>query len=211
MTINFDANPVSLTYPVHSGKDLEAVHRLIVLVPANLDFSAAAQQIWGLAHTTSMHIQLVGLCVEAAEESRLRRELITMASLLQDGTRYVTAKVGTGTNWMESLKTSYEFGDVIVCFEEQQTGFIRKPLSQILEANLNATVYILSNPIPQKLSSNRLSRMSTWLGILGVVAGFGLLQAKIVQLPGGWFQNVLLILSIIPEFWLIWVWDRWLG
>jgi hypothetical protein len=211
MTINFGTNPVSLTYPLDANEDLASGHRLIVLIPTNLDFSTASQRIWELAQTTGMHIQLLGLCADAAEESRLRRELITLASLLEDGKRCVTAKIVVGANWLESLKTSYASGDMIVCFEEQSTGFLRKPLSQILEANLKATVYLLSNPAPQKFNSNRLSQISTWLGVIGVVAGFGLLQARIVQLPGGWLQNILLILSIIPEFWLIWFWDSRFG
>lgn len=211
MTINFDTNPVSLTSPSDAHADLGSGHRLIVLIPTHLDVSTASQRIWELAQTTGMHIQLLGLCAEAAEESRLRRELITLASLLEDGKRCVTAKIEMAPNWLESLKTSYTPGDMIVCFEEQPAGFLRKPLSQILEANLKATVYLLSNSASQKFNSNRLSRISTWLGVIGVVTGFGLLQAKIVQLPGGGLQNVLLILSIIPEFWLIWFWDSRFG
>ena len=201
--IKLNTNPVSLTYPI----DSECVHRLIVLVPTNIDFSAATQQIGGLAHATGMHVQLFGLCTDTTEESRLQRGLISMSSLLQNDKIPAEVKGEVGTAWMDALKTSYEAGDMIVCFAEQQTGILRKPLSQILESNLNATVYILSNPTPQKSQASRLSQISTWLGIIVVIAGFAMLQAKIVQLPEGWLQNTLLILSVIPEFWLIWVWD----
>lgn len=202
-----DTNPVSLIYPTDSHSDLASAHRLLVLVPANTDFSIATQRIWGLAYATNMHIQLFGLPNDTTEESRLRRELITMASLLQDGKRCVEAKVVMGTNWVEALKTSYQAGDMIVCFAEQQTGILRRPLSQILESNFKTTVYVLSDLAPRKSTASWLSHMTTWLGVIGVVAGFGLLQTKIVQLPAGWLQNILLILSLIPEFWLIWVWD----
>jgi hypothetical protein len=207
MTIKVDASPVSLTYPTNSHKDLESTYRLIALVPANIDFSAATQRIWGLAHTTGMQIQLLGLPNDTTEESRLRRELVTMASLLQDGKRCAGAKIETGTNWVEALKSNCQAGDMIVCFAEHETGILRKPLSQILESNLKATVYVLSDLTPQKSSVNKFSRISTWLGVIGIVVGFGLLQTRIVQLPSGWLQNTLLILSLIPEFWLIWIWD----
>lgn len=208
--IKSGTNPVSLTYPIDSDKDSECVRRLIVLVPADIDFSAATQQIWRLANATGRPIQLFGLCKETIEESRLRRGLISMSSLLQNGKIPVEVKVEVGTDWMDTLKNSYETGDMIVCFAEQQAGLLHKPLSQILESNLKATVYILSNSAPQKFNSNRLSQISTWLGIIVVIAGFAMLQAKIVQLPEGWLQNTLLILSVIPEFWLILVWDgRW--
>jgi hypothetical protein len=209
MTIKFDTNPVSLTYPADSHKERESAHRLIVLIPANIDFSAATQRIWGLARTTGMSVQLIGMCEDTVEESRLRRELITMASLLKNGKISAEANVEPGTNWMNAIKTNYAAGDMIICFAEEHTGILHRPLSQILESDFKATVYILSDLAPQKSKSNRLSRMSTWLGILGVIAGFAMLQAKIVQLPEGWLQNTLLILSVIPEFWLIWVWDGW--
>ncbi|HSA99806.1 MAG TPA: hypothetical protein VLE49_04095, partial [Anaerolineales bacterium] len=156
-----------------------------------------------------MHIQLLGLCRDTTEESRFRRELITMASLLQHDKRCVEAKIEVGTNWLEVLKNNYKAGDMIVCFAEQRTGLLQRPLSQILESNFNATVYILSGLTPQKPKSHKLARVSTWLGVVGIIAGFGILQARMVQLPAGWFQNTLLILSLLPEFWLIWVWDSW--
>lgn len=211
MAIKFGANPVSVTYPTTSHEAVEPTRRLIALIPANIDFSAATQRIWGLAHTTGMHVQLVGLCKDTVEESRLRRELITMASLLKNSKISAETKVEPGTNWMNAIKTNYAAGDVIVCFAEEHTGLLQRPLSQILESDFKATVYILSDLAPQRSRSNRLSRISTWLGIIVVVVGFAMLQARIVQLPEGWLQNTLLILSVIPEFWLIWVWDGWLG
>jgi hypothetical protein len=209
MMIKFGTSPVPLTYSADSDKALESDRRLIVLVPAQIDFNAATQRIWALAQNSRMQIQLLGLSKDATEESRLRRQLVTMASLMQDGRICADAKVDVGTNWVDTLRPNYKAGDVIVCFAEQRTGLLQKPLSQILESNFNATVYILSGLALQKTKTNRLARVSTWLGVVGIVAGFGILQAKIVQLPAGWFQNILLILSLIPEFWLIWVWDSW--
>jgi hypothetical protein len=191
--------------------DLGSGHRLIVLVPANINSSAATRRIWKLAHATGMHVQLLGLCKDTTEEPGCRRELITMASLLQDGQLSVETKVDIGTNWMDIVKSNYEAGDMIVCFAEQSTGLLRRPLSQVLESDFKATVYILSGLTQQKPKSNRPSQISTWLGFIGIIIGFGILQAKIIQLPEGWLQNVLLILSLIPEFWLIYVWNSRFG
>jgi hypothetical protein len=198
-----------VTYPAISQKDLAAAHRLIVLLPANTDFSAATQRVWELARSTGMHIQLLGLCEDPAEAPRLRRELITMASLLQGERICAEANVEAGTNWIELIKANYAAGDMLVCLPEKRPGLFRKPLSQILESNFKATVYILSDLVPQKPRAHRLLRMSMWLGVIAVIAGFGILQTKIVQLPAGGLQNLLLLLSLIPEFGLIWVWDSW--
>jgi hypothetical protein len=120
-------------------------------------------------------------------------------------------KVNLGTNWLDIVKTSYKADDMIVCFAGQPTGFLRKPLSQILEANFKATVYILSGLTPQKSKPNRLLQLGAWLGSTVIILGFGILQARVIQLPEGWLQSVLLILSILPEFWLIWVWNSLFG
>jgi hypothetical protein len=68
-------------------------------------------------------------------------------------------------------------------------------------------VYIISGITPQKPKPNRFLHISAWLGSIAIIISFGVLQAKVVQLPEGWLQSVLLILSIVPEFWLIWVWN----
>jgi len=49
-----------------------------------------------------------------------------------------------------------------------------------------------------------------WAGFLGIMIGFFVLQINIVQVSKGGLQSILLILSIIPEFWLIWVLNSWL-
>jgi hypothetical protein len=189
----------------------ERERRFIVLIPTDFDPSAATRRIWELAHATGMHVRLLGLCKDAAQEPGLHRELITMASLLQDGKVTVETKVNIGTSWMEIVSTNYEAGDVLVCFAEQQTGLLRKPLSQILEANFKATIYVLSGLAPQKSKSSSFPQIIAWLGCLGIILGFGILQTKIVQLPEDWLQSTLLILSIIPEFGLIWIWNSLFG
>jgi hypothetical protein len=206
--IKLDSNPTSLTYPSNSQNDWKSAHRLIVLVPANMDFSAAAARIWKLATTKNMQIQLLGLCKDITEEARLRRELITLASLLENGKLCVETKVEVGMNWVEIVKASYTTGDAIVCFAGQQAGLSRQPLNQIIEANLDATVYILSNPNSSRSTSNRLSQAGRWLGFLAIIASFGLLQTQMIQYPQGPLQNILLILLLIPEFWLLRVWDE---
>lgn len=200
-------NPTQLIYAVNPEMNSGCVPHLIVLVPTDIDYSVATRQIWKLAHATNMNVRFLGLCKDRAEESALHRELITMASLLQDGKIAAEVKVYLGTNWLDIVKTSYKPDDMIVCFAGQPTGLLRKPLSQILEANFKATVYILSGLTPQKSKPNRLLQLSAWLGSTVIILGFGILQARVIQLPEGWFQSVLLVLSILPEFWLIWVWN----
>ena len=207
--LKLNPRPISLTDTAPA--DVESPPRLIVLVPSETDYSAATQRIWELANTTNMHVQLIALYKNPSEEPGLRRRLITLASLLQDGKIAVEAKVMIGTNWVVAVKNIYKAGDVIVCFAEQRTGLLQRPLSQILESNIKAPLYILSDPTPPKSKSDWLSDVRSWLGFLVIILGFGILQTKIIQLPGSSFQSILLILSILPEFWLIWLWNSLFG
>ena len=209
MMNKLDINPTTLTYTVHPGVD--ATHALLVLVPTTIDYSAATRRIWELANATGMNVQLLGLCKDAAEESGLRRELITMASLLQDGKIAAEVKIDIGTNWLDVVKYNAKANDMLVCFAEQRTGLLRRPLSQILQSNLKATVYIISGLTPQKTKPNRLLQISAWLGSSAIILSFGALQANLVRLPEGWLQSTWLILSIIPEFLLLWFWNGLFG
>jgi hypothetical protein len=207
-----DTQPVVSTFPPIPIDTIPGtVRHLIVLVPADTDTSAATQQIWKLADATGRNVQLLSLCNEAAEEPALRRRLITMASLLQDGGTCAQANVAHGTNWVEAAKAHYQTGDIIVCFEEQHTGLLHRPLGQVLESNLKATVYILSTLTPQQPTSNLFSQVGTLLGFVAIIISFTLLQVNIVQYPEGWLQNILLIFSSIAEFWMIWVWHSRFG
>jgi hypothetical protein len=107
---------------------------------------------------------------------------------------------------VDVVKRNYQLGDLVVCFSEQRAGLLHKPLSQILQSNLKIPVYILSGLYRQK--SDWLSQVIVWSGFIGIIIGFYLLQVKIVQLPKDGFQNILLILSVIPELSLIWVWNN---
>ena len=187
-------------------------HRLIVLVPdMEPDYIPAIRKIWELANAQHARIKFLSLCKDKAEEPGLHRQLITMSALsaLVGGDEVSTeAKVEIGMSWVDVVKRNSQTGDMIVCFEEQRAGLLRRPLSRILEASLNFPVYILSGFYPQKSKSNNLSQVMVWSGSIGIVICFAILQVKIVQLPKDWFQNVLFIFSIIPEFWLILVWNN---
>lgn len=189
-----------------ADKSLGTAHRLLVLVPEDTNHGAAARRIWELVHATSLPVRLLGLCKSATEEPSLRRGLVTMASLLQDERIPVETSVNTGTDWMDIVKNHYQTGDMIVCFAEQRTGLLRRPLSQILESNLKAPVYILSSLTAQQTKRSTLAQVSAWLGFMTIIVGFGILQVNLVRLSEGWLQNFLLIASLIPEFWLICVW-----
>jgi hypothetical protein len=203
-----DSIPSSLASSRASHSGLELAHRLIVLVPElEWDYIPAIHRIWELANAQHARVLLISLCKDPRQELSLRRALVTFCALVQDGKIPVETRVEIGTNWVDVVKRNYRTDDMIVCFAEQRAGLLQRPLSEILESNLNVPVYILSGLYPQKSKPNWLSQVTAWSGYIGIIIGFFILQVKIGQLPNDQFQNSLLVFSLIPEFWLIWVWN----
>ncbi|HSB01785.1 MAG TPA: hypothetical protein VLE49_14135 [Anaerolineales bacterium] len=181
--------------------------RLIVLVPPGADSTNLTRRICRLASETESDVQLLGLCNDPAQELALRRELVTVSALIRDARIFAETKVEVGTNWLDAVKRNYQHGDAIVCITDQSIGIRQRSFSQILESTLNAPIYILSETKPSQSHANRLARVIAWSGLLGIIAGFFILQMKIVQLSEDWTQTVILILLLIPEFGAIWIWN----
>jgi hypothetical protein len=159
-----------------------------------------------------MHVQLLGLCKDAAEEPSLHRSLVTMSALIHDGRITAQAKTEIGTNWLDIVKCNYRCGDLIVCFAEQRTGLLQRPLSEIIQARWDAPVYILSGLYSQqRTGASRLNQFLGWFGSIGIIVVSFFLQIRITSLSQDWTQTVLLILSVVGEAWLIWGWNSLLS
>ena len=207
--IKLDTSPTSLLPIANSNVTAESAGRLLVLVPPDIDHSAAIRGIWEHASVTGMHVQLLGLCKDTADEPVLRRGLVIMASLLQDGNVPAELRIEHGISWLEAVKRTYQPGDRILCFVEQRAGLLHRPVSQILQSNLDASIYIMSHLSPRKLpQSNWLSQFMAWLGFAGIIVGSFLLQAKTTSLPQDWAQTTLMIFSVAGEIWFIWLWNN---
>ena len=204
---HIDSIPPSLTSFTASLSLLEPAQRLIVLVPdLEWDYIPAIHRIWELANFQSARVMFISLCKDPKQEFSLRRALVILSAMVQDGKITVEMNVEIGMDWVDVVKRNYEMGDTVVCFAEQRVGLLHKPLSQILQSNLKIPVYILSGLYRQ--NSDWLSQVIVWSGFIAISIGFYMLQAKIVQIQKDWFQNILLIFSIIPELGLIWAWNN---
>lgn len=207
--IKLDTNSVSLAYPTSSFKDLESVRRLIVLIPSDTDYTAVTHRVWELANALESQILFISLCADESQESSIRRQLITIVAMVQDGKVCAESRVENGSNWVNAVRADLQDGDMIVCFAEQRAGLLRRPLGQILQANLNAPIYILSGLSPQRLSQpSWLSQMLGWAGSIGIIVVSFLLQIRIMSISENWAQSTLLILSMLGEIWLIWGWNN---
>ncbi|HEU0293576.1 MAG TPA: hypothetical protein VFR47_12620 [Anaerolineales bacterium] len=208
--IKLDSPLPALAPPSAPALEQKLPPRLIVLIPdTEVDYNPVMQRIWELARQLKSRVLFLGLCRDESEEPRLRRALVTMAALIQDGWVSAEAKTEIGNNWLRVIKSNWREGDLIVCFAEQRTGLMQKPLSQILESRLNATVYLLSGPdLPVHRTAGWLSTLTLWGGFAVTAIGFFILQVNIDRAMRGWTQMVTLVLTVLVEFWLIWVWNN---
>jgi len=208
MNNNLDVNSsvFAVSPPAYSAS--EVGRRLLVLVPeSDADVSSVARKIWELANALGSRVQFLGLCKDESREPTLKRQIIAMSSMVSGGSISVESKIEFGNNWLDFVKSHWNKGDVVACFAEHRTGFANRPLSQILEANLNATVYVLpefqlEHPRPAWISS-----ALSWTGSLFIIALFFWGQARLTQLPQDWAHTSLLYLSIFIEVGLVWLWS----
>ncbi len=200
----------SISISPASYSDIELAHRLIVLVPdGDLDYAAATRRVWKLADDSGADILFISLYTDISRESSLRRQLVMMTAMIQDGNVEAEAKVEFGNNWVDIVKFNRQPGDMVVCFAEQRAGLLYRPLNQILRSNLNISIYILYDLYPQSPSlSPKLFLVTLWIGFMTIIGGSFLLQIRIITFSSDWGQSTLLIFSIIAELWLIWVWNN---
>lgn len=179
----------------------------MILIPADMDCASFTRRICKLAIDTNSCIHLLGLYRDEQEELALRRDLAMTSALIRDARVYVECTIERGTDWVAAVRRMYRDGDTIVCIADQLTGILRKPLSQILEANFKTTIYMLSETPMQKQKSKLLSQIIAWSGLIVIVGGFFILQVDITRMPKDGFQTLLLILLLIPEIWLVQFWN----
>jgi len=202
----------ALTIPIASQPDPEPARRLIVLVPSlEADLTAVTQRVWELANATGAHIKFISLCNDATQEPSLRRGLATISAMVKAGNVSAESEVVAGKNWVEAVKIRRQTGDMVVCCAEQRAGLMQRPLTQILQSDLDMPLYILSGLYPQNdLHSSWLTQTFAWIGFFAIILGFFMLQIKIDQLAKAW-TIILQLLTTAIEFWLIWAWNNLFG
>ena len=185
-----------------------ATRRLLVLIPGiDTDFTPVVRRVWEIANVNGAHVKFISVCDDAIQESSLRRRLVTMSALVNDGRVTAEAEVIPGRDWVEAVRSRWQAGDMLVCLAGQRTGLLHKPLSQILGSDLKVPLTILSGLTPPtEARSKWYTQVIVWVGLIAIVLGFGLLQVKIYQDATAW-TTVLMLGSIGMEYWLIWLWN----
>ena len=204
-----DVSPPTLAVSPASFSDLQPVRRLIVLVPeSEVDSALAVRKIWELANALESRVQFLGLSKDAEHEPSVRRQVVTLSAMVGDENIPVESKIEIGNDWLNAVKSEWHEGDVIVCYAEHRSGLTRRPLSQILESNLNATVYVLGGFHQEvHMRASWIFNTLAWAGSIAIILGFFWLQSKLGQFSTDWAYSTLLYISLIAEAGSIWAWN----
>ena len=204
-----DSTYTSVTEPATSHFNRGPTNRLIVLVPAQAsDYPSQAHRIWEIAKSYGLSVLLLSLCDDPYEESQYRRQLIMMAAMISDSTVCTDIRIEHGKDWVRPVRSVSQPGDVIACYAGQRTGFMQRPLHEILQVQLAEPIYILSVDQPIKSARPRLlSKALFWMGSLIILAVFFGLEVKLTQLPQDWAYNLLFLLCVLVETGVLVLWN----
>ena len=183
-----------------------ATRRLIVLVSqADWDDPELPGRIWNLAASRGLAVLLLGLSPEAAQEPQARRQLISMAAAIQDTRIAAGIQVEAGNDWVGQVRSVWQPGDLVVC---TSAGLRHRGLSQILTSSLQVPVHVLTDlrAAPQS-RTGVLRQVVSWGGALGIIGGFLWLQIALSQPPRDAGQTLLLVLTVLAEVSLLWIWN----
>jgi len=191
--------------------NIESAHPLIVAVPDSEAVFTMTYSVWELVNATGVQVKFLGLCNDTTQERSLRHTLVTMSAMANFVNVYAEQDVVFGRDWVDALRSRLQTNDLVVCWNEQRKGLLRKPLNQLWQSNLDAPFYILSGLYPQNHSSSNWRILVTaWIGFIAIILGFFILQIKIHQFAKEW-TLILELLSTAVEFRLIWGWDNMCG
>jgi hypothetical protein len=198
-----------LPLPLEPALALERCSRLIVLVPGfDADLMAVTNPVWKLAGIMGAHVTFMGMCNDGMQEPRLRRQLISMSAMMNYGNVSADIEVVIGKDWVRAVRSRWQEGDMIVCFDGHRTGLPSRPLSQILQSDLTVPLYILSGlDTEQRTHVGWQKQAVAWLGFVAIILGFFMLQIKIEEFAKNW-TILLESLSVAVELWLVWAWNK---
>lgn len=191
--------------------NIESAHRLIVAVPDSEAVFRMTYSVWELVNATGVQVKFLGPCNDTTQERSLIHTLVTMSAVANFVNVSAEPEVVFGRDWADALRSRLQTNDLVVCWNEQRKDLLRKPLSQLLQSNLDAPFYILSGLYPQNHSpSNWRILVTAWIGFIAIILGFFIPQIKSYQFAKEW-TLILELLSTAVEFWSIWGWDNMCG
>jgi hypothetical protein len=192
---------------------VDGADRLVVVIFEAEEEAWLASRIFEFAHARGLPVILVGVVPNASGEAELRRHLVTIAAFLREETARMGAALAPveiqmerGREWMGRIKSRLHRGDRLACYSEKTVGILGRPPSEVLASGLAMPIYTFERLRGESHDrQNRLAQVTSWVASFASIAGFFVVQARIVIAVQGWTQTALLLITLGAEAGLIWL------
>ena len=187
--------------------------RLIILVPTrNLDTLKLAGLISYVVRQHKSNLLFLSVVEDSNEESYANEYMADLIELTSRLPVQVERKIVYSENWITVVKGIWQVGDVVICPTEQSIAVNGKciPLGITLSQESEIPVLMFTGYYHElPLHPRTLVAEIKWWSIALMIGALSTcLQVWILQSIKGWSNPVLLCLSIVMEFSLIWIWNR---
>lgn len=205
-----DSLSTSVTVSPSPTSNLEPASWLIVIVPSiEADLSAATRRVWELANEGSKRVRFIGLYENATEELVLRRQLTGISAMINSAGIYTETKYIFGSDWVGAVYSHSQTGDMVACLANHRIERSNRSISEILQANINLPIYILSSSYIRKDTNPTWKSMILfWSFSIATLIGFLLLQARINQVTSGGLETAFMLTSATLTLFILWVWNN---
>jgi hypothetical protein len=140
--------------------------------------------------------------------SRTERRLAKLTSKAQDLPVVKRRQVVAASSWLKAVQLVARPGDLIVCHPKLRAGELAEELAEMTPF----PVYLLASGRPTLAGrlTRRLGRLAFDLFPLAVAAAFFWLQLRIDAQTTGLVNTLAILLTVVVEFGLIFLWSLFL-
>ncbi len=201
----------TLLLPV--DEQVTSIQRILVLIPGGrIDPEPLVARVQRLVGCTDLEVLYVGIRLSPDQDWRASRQLAgLLIASVKAGLRVQTRLVANG-EWLPILRGIVQPGDLILCHAEQSARQSKDPYGTLgwwVASSLNVPVYVLSGmymqALPYALSS--ALRLAFRIAPILIVGGFFWIQIQIDKLVTGLAHTLVLSLSVLIEFGLVFFWS----
>lgn len=188
--------------------------RLVVLLPESLAGDIEfARKIYAMAVQARKDVLYLTLLERPDNILTTSRRIATMKAVTESDLVHVGCLQVPAGRWLEKLREILRPDDTVVCHDKQyvrQGAFRSVMAADFLVSTIpNEIILVRGYYKPQKvLIVEWLRSIIFWLGSLGILGGFSLLELQItVSLKGA--SNKLALAAVLAlEFGAVWIWNK---
>jgi len=171
-----------------------------------------SRAVRNLATPNVANILLITIVHSEDNEMDSRRRLATIAALLRDFDYEVESQVKWSRSWIKTLESLVQPEDIIFCPPEMniRTGLrSHQPLAEAIKHRFQSDV----RPLPGFYRNDHagalrfLMSIGYWLVILGIVAGFFVLESDVTINVANSASQIILALLVTAEIGTIYLWS----